>query len=241
MRILTDLHTHTGVSVHAYSTLYENMLAAKQKGLEMVACTDHTPALEDAPHIWHFTCLKDLPRTIEGITLLRGAEVNILDGEGHVDLPDEVMEKLDIVVASIHGPVYMKGCGGDHTATWLGVIENPHIDILGHSGSPSYAYDIETVVKAAKAANKCIEINNHSFEVRRDNIERCREIALACKRIGTYVSVDSDAHFMSNVGKVDLAVDMLRGIDFPEKLIVNLNAERVVEYISMRRNRRIEI
>ncbi len=240
MKILTDLHTHTDVSVHAYSTLYENMLAAKQKGLEMVACTDHTPALEDAPHIWHFTCLKDLPRTIEGVKLVRGAETNILDGEGHVDLPDDVMEKLDLVIASIHGPVYMKGCGVDHTKTWLGVIENPYIDILGHSGSPSYAYDIETIVRAAKDADKCIEINNHSFEVRQDNIERCREIALACKRIGTKITVDSDAHFMSNVGKVNFAVKMLEDIDFPEELVMNLNAERVTEYIFKRRGIRIE-
>lgn len=240
MKILADTHTHTDVSDHAYSTLYENMCAARDKGIELVACTNHAPALGDAPHIFHFQCLKDLPRVICGVKFMGGVEANILNGKGEVDMTDEMLKKLDVVIASIHNPTYIEKRGGDHTATWMGVIANPYIDILGHSGSPKFAYDIDTVVRAAKENGKCVEINNHSFEVRAENIERCREIALACKKIGTNIVVNSDSHFMDNIGKVDNAVAMLEDIDFPEELIMNLNAETFISYISKKKNKNFE-
>jgi len=237
MKILTDVHTHTNVSSHAYSTLYENMCAARERGLELVAMTNHAPAIIDAPHIWHFMYFKALPRVIEGVKLLCGAEVNILNKDGDIDIPEGVLSDMDVVIASIHLPTYKEEKGGDHTETWLNIIDNPYIDILGHSGSPDYLFNIDTVVPYAKEKNKCIEINNHSFLSRPHYIERCRDIALACKRYGTPVVVNSDAHFMGEIGVVPNAVKMLEEMDFPEDLIMNLNAERFIKYISEKKNK----
>ncbi len=240
MQILTDLHTHTIASAHAYSTIYENSLAAKEKGLEMIAITDHAPSMPDAPHPWHFLGYDNAPRFYNGIKILEGIELNIVNRSGEVDLEEKLLKsRIDIAIASIHNATYNEPAGGDHTETWLNVIENPYIDILGHSGSPDYLYDIDVVVKAAKNANKCIEINNHSFKARPKNIERCREIALACKRLGAYVVVNSDAHFMGQVGELGKAAAMLEEIDFPEELIMNLNAERFIKYIENKKNIKI--
>ncbi len=241
MQILTDLHTHTIASHHAYSTLYENLCSAKEKGLELIAMTDHAPALPDSAHEWHFVGFDNLPNSYNGIKLLSGVELSILDRQGNIDLPASLLEsRVELAIASIHGPAYAEPAGGDHTETWLNVIKNPYVDILGHSGSPLYMYDIEAVVTAAKEANICIEINNHSFAARPKNIERCREIALACKRIGANITVSSDAHFMAQVGEVDLAVKMLQEIDFPEELIMNLNSERVIKYVESKRNKKLK-
>ncbi len=237
MKILTDVHTHTNVSTHAYSTLYENMLAAKRKGLELVAMTNHAPSIGDAPHIWHFMYFKALPRVIEGVKLLCGAEVNVLNENGDIDIPESVLCDLEVVIASIHPPTYKEERGGDHTKTWLNIIKNEYIDILGHTGSPDYPFDIDAVVRWAKEKNKCIEINNHSFISRPQNIEICKEIAMACKRYETPVVVNSDAHFMSKVGEVSKATEMLEEIDFPESLIMNLTSERFIEYISKKKNK----
>lgn len=234
MKILTDLHTHTLASSHAYSTLYENITAAKQKGLEMIAMTDHAPTMPDAPHPWHFIYFKAIPREVEGIRLLCGVEANILNSSGELDISENVLSDMDIVIASIHNSSYDEDKGGDHTKTWMNIIDNPYVDVLGHSGSPDYMYDIDTVLPYAKAKGKCIEINNHSFVTRPENIERCREIALACIKYQVPVAVNSDAHFMAEVGLVSKAVDMLEEIDFPESLIMNLNADRVINYISDR-------
>ena len=63
MKILTDLHTHTLASTHAYSTLKENIDMAKQMGLEAIAVTDHGISMEDAPHLWHFPLRKSQLKT----------------------------------------------------------------------------------------------------------------------------------------------------------------------------------
>lgn len=231
MKILVDTHTHTNCSTHAHSTLIENANFAKKRGLEMLCTTDHTPALPDAAHLWHFRTIVQLPREYDGLKLLYGAEVNILDKKGNIDLPTEELRMMDMIVASIHTPCYMSGTDRDCTSTYLGVIDNPYVNIIGHSGSPSYPYDIERVVRAAKEHNKCIEINNHSYSARPENSENCRKIALACKKIGTNIVVSSDAHSAFDVGVFDTALEMLRDIDFPEELVVNSTAEKFEKYL----------
>jgi putative hydrolase len=241
VQILTDLHIHTIASAHAYSTLYENICAAKERGLELIAISDHAPDMPDSPHEWHFVGTDNVPRFYKGIKILCGVELNVLNKNGEIDLPERILRsRTDFAIASIHAPVYKEKAGGDHTETWLNIIKNPYIDILGHSGSPDYSYDIDTVVAAAKKADVCIEINNHSFDARPQNVERCRMIALACKKTGTGIVVNSDAHFMSQVGKVANAVKMLEDIDFPEELIMNLNAEKFIRYIEKKRNKKID-
>lgn len=231
MKILVDTHTHTNYSAHAYSTVIENAVAAKKQGLEMLCMTDHAPALPDSPNIWHFMNIHGLPKEIEGVRMLYGAEANIIDKKGNIDLPLDIQKKMQIMIASIHTPCYLSGTVEEHTQTYLGVIKNPYVTIVGHSGSPRYAYDIDTVVKAAKEYSKCIEINNHSYEARPENAENCRKIALACKKYGTKIVVGSDAHIAFEVGIFDKAIEMLEDIDFPEELIANLNADRFEAYL----------
>ena len=114
MTVKVDTHTHTLASTHAFGTILENTAAAKEMGLEMICMTDHTPALPDAPHIWHFNTLKRLPREINGVRVLRGAEANLLDTEGNIDLPQHLQDELEIIVASIHKPIYIWGFGRAH-------------------------------------------------------------------------------------------------------------------------------
>ncbi len=237
MNILTDTHTHTNASAHAYSTLYENMCAARDKGLELVACTNHGPQMPDAPHLWHFLYFKALPRVVEGVKLICGVEANILNKLGELDIPKKILEDMDIVIASIHNCTYSEEVGGDHTETWMNIIDNPLVDILGHTGSPDFLYDMDTVIPYAKEKRVCIEINNHSFLSRPQNVERCREIALACKKYKAPIVVNSDAHFMGEIGIVPKAVAMLEEMDFPEELIMNLNAERFIKYLSEKKNK----
>lgn len=235
MKILTDLHCHTIASDHAYSTVMENMKAASEAGLEALAMTDHGPVMEDGAHLDHFVCQKGLPTELYGVRLLIGCEANILDRNGKLDIPDKFMKNLEIVIASIHNPLYRDFGMEDNTSTYLGVLNNPCVDIIGHSGNPLCRYDIDTVLKRAKELDKFIEINNNTFKARPQNVELCREIALAAKRIGTGVVVNSDAHFATKVGMVDNAVEMLRDIDFPEELVVNRTLATLERAVSKRK------
>lgn len=221
MKILLDTHTHTLASTHAYSTVLEMAKYASEQGMEAIAVTDHAPAIPDGAHPWHFLNLKALPREICGVKILYGAEVNILDLEGNIDLDEDILKKLDVVNASIHAPCYKDKDAKDHTSAYLAVVNNPLIDIICHSGSPAFSYDYEKIITLAKKNGKLIEINNHSFFVRQASIPNCRKIAELCKEKEVGIVVTSDAHITFDLGDYTRALDMLREIDFPEKLIMN--------------------
>ena len=236
MRILADLHTHTNCSHHAHSTIYENIMFAKKRGLELIAMTDHAPAIPDSPHMWHFVTMHELPDEIEGVKLLCGIEANIIDPDGNLDVPLADQKKMDLMIASIHTPCYPPRTVEEHTKTWLGVVENPYVTILGHSGHPSFVYDYEKVILAAK--EKCIEINNHSFAVRKGSKENCRRIAEICRDAGAKIVVSSDAHSCFDVGVMDESIAMLEEIGFPEENIMNLTAEKFLRYLEEWRRER---
>lgn len=161
MRIKFDTHTHTLASTHAYSTFYENATYSAKVGMDGFAMTDHAPAMGDAPHPWHFANLKNIPRDVFGQKILVGVELNILDLDGNVDLDVDILKKLDVVNASIHGGgIYKDETAKDHTAAYESVVLNPHIDIICHSGTARYPYDYEYIIKLAKENNKLIEINS---------------------------------------------------------------------------------
>lgn len=235
MKISVDTHCHTLASSHAYSTICELAAEAKNKQLEAIAVTDHGVGLPDAPHIWHFTNLSVIPQYINGVRILKGCEVNIMDEKGGIDMPDKVLSGLDIVIASIHHPTY-KPSEPDHTLTYLHILDNENIDILGHSGWADFQYNHEKVLTKAKNLHKLIEINSHTFEARKDGIEICRRIALECKRLETPIVVASDAHTCFDVGNFTSAEKMLAEIDFPEKLIMNSSLGKLTQYLSVRKN-----
>lgn len=233
LKILVDTHTHTNCSDHAFGTICENIHYGKQRGLEMVCMTNHTPAIPDAAHKWHFVTMKELPDYIEGVRVLCGCEVNILNNNGDLDMSNEELAGMAVVVASIHGPCYDSRKLMDHTETWLNVINNPQVNIMGHSGNPLYLYDLDKVISAAKKNNKCVEINNHSYSVREGSAENCKAIAKKCMELGCNIVVGSDAHTPFDVGNFDLVIEMLNEINFPEELIMNLTPEKFTNYLKL--------
>ncbi|MBO5364932.1 MAG: phosphatase [Clostridia bacterium] len=231
MKIFVDTHTHTNCSDHVFSSLVENLAYAKKQGLQMICMTNHAPAIPDGAHIWHFCTMEELPREVDGVRLLKGVEANVLDTEGNLDMPSHILPDMEVVIASMHPPCFPPRTREEHTKAWLNVMKNPYVHIIGHSGHPSFPYDYETVIAAARDANKCIEINNHSFAVRKGCYENCKAIAETCKKLGTKIVVSSDAHNCFQVGVFDHALKILEEIAFPEELIMNLNAERFSAYL----------
>lgn len=235
MKILADLHTHTVANTHAYSTVTENARYAAKIGMEAIAITDHAPGMPDGAHRWHFLNSVVLPREIEGVKILRGAEINIINADGTIDMDDGCLNLLDWVIVSFHKPACQEiGTREQRTQCYIDLLANPNIDMLGHSGSPIFDFDIPAVIDAAKEYDKVIEINENTFNIREKNIPLCREIALECAKKGVKISVDSDAHFYSHIGDFKKAEGMLKEIGFPEELILNVNFKRVEEYLNNR-------
>lgn len=234
MKIIADTHTHTLASTHAYSTILENAKFASEIGLKYLAITDHGPAVCDSPHIWHTVNLRIIPDELYGVKILRGVEANIMEN-GSLDIEDAVLAELDWVVASYHEPAFPPSTEEKHTQAYINVAMNPNVCVIGHSGLDNYRYDYEKAIKVFKEQNKLVEINNHSFVVRKAGIKNCIEIARLCKKYEVPVVVNSDAHFAYSIGQVDNALKLLEELDFPMKLIVNADEELFDQFINSRK------
>ena len=101
MKIELDVHTHPIASGHAFSTLQEMAQAAADKGLKVLGITEHSPGVPGTCHPIYFRNLHVVPRRMYGVELLLGAEINILDGKGNLDLDEDYMKMLDIRIAGM--------------------------------------------------------------------------------------------------------------------------------------------
>lgn len=227
MAIIAETHSHTVACSHAYSTVTENARAAAQKGLRFLCVTEHGPKMTDGPYKWFF---KNLPETVpdilEGVVILKGAEANIMDCRGTLDIEDADLERLDWVIASYHTVCCKPGTREDHTKGWMAVAENPLVDVIGHCGDMRFDFDYDRAVEAFARNGKIVEINAHSFDCRPGSRERCREIALCCKKYRVRLVCSSDAHFHTQIGETAAALEMLREIGYPEELILNADFDR---------------
>ena len=129
MKMIADLHTHTISSGHAYSTLMENISFAKEKGIQVLGVSDHAPALGGAPKETYFKNLKVVSKDWGDLKVLHGAELNILNEYGDVDLPAETLEQLDYAIASLHYPVFPKEKLSLCTDAAIAAMSNPNVFI----------------------------------------------------------------------------------------------------------------
>jgi len=238
-KIIADTHTHTVACDHAYSTLSENAGAAREKGLDAIVMTEHGPAMPGASTWMHFSNFDIIPREICGVAIIKGAEVNIMDYDGALDLDAAMLARMEWVIASMHTPTLLPGTREQHTNAWLKITENPLVDVLGHTGDGRYEFFHEPVLKAVKETGKVIEINSHSFRVRKGSGVNCRDIALLCEKLEIPVVVSSDAHYADTIGDFELALQMLSEISFPERLILNADKDRFFAAVEARKAYRL--
>lgn len=234
MQFKIDLHTHTIASGHAYNTLNEMINSAADKGLEALAITEHAPMMPGSCGELYFSNMKILPREKYGVKLLHGSEVNIYDMEGNIDLPQRILKRMDIVIASLHIPCITSGTKEQNTDCLIKVMKNPYVNIIGHPDDSRYPVDYERLVCAAGECHKLLELNNSSLKPtgsRKGAYENDIEMLNLCKKYNVAISLGSDAHCEELVGDFSLASEILKAVDFPEKLIVNTSFERLKEYL----------
>lgn len=238
-RFKLDMHTHTVASGHAYSTVDENARYAAQYGLELLGTTDHAPKMPGSTHPLYFLNLRVIPRELYGIKLLMGAELNILDTSGRVDLKNGMLKKLDYAIASLHVPCIAPMDIGESTQAVISAIKNPYINILGHPCDPRYPLDIKAVVTAARDNNTLLEINNASLNpqsTRAGGEGEILELLLECKRQALPVILGSDAHFYSHIGGFDNILPLLEAADMPDVLIINTSVKSFMDFIALKRS-----
>lgn len=229
-----DVHTHTVASGHAYGTVTEMAKAAADLGLKLLGITEHTHFMPGTCDDIYFLNLKVLPRELFGVRLLFGAEINIMDHDGTLDLPEGIMKKLDLNIAGIHGNLYRTGSIEENTAAVINVMRRPYIDIISHPDDGNCPLDYEKLVAASKENHTLLEINNNSLRVagRRGVKENMLTILRLCKEQRVPVIMDSDAHYMTDLANTDHSMEVVEEAGFPKELILNYSVERFLEYIS---------
>lgn len=236
MDIKLDLHTHSIVSGHAYSTVTEMVTEAKRKGLKVLGITEHAPSLPGTCQPIYFWNLHVVPREYDGMRLLLGAELNILDTNGTLDKDEDYYDKLDIRIAGIHRLCWKGGTIEENTQAMLNVIRNVaakddghKVNIISHPGDGTADLLFEPIVLASKESGTLLEINNSSLKPCRGKLDKALpnnlEILRLCKKYEVPVILGSDAHIHYDIANYENIYPLLAETEFPESLIVNVNPQ----------------
>lgn len=234
MKTQLDVHTHTIASGHGYSTIQEMVTAAASLGLKMLGITEHGPSIPGTCNPLYFHNLICVPRELYGVKLLLGAELNILNTQGEVDLDEEHLRMLDLRIAGIHGVCWQGGTREENTAGVVRAMRNPYVQIISHPGDGTAQLDFEQLVVAAKETHTLLEINNHSLHPLRHKAtahNNTLQLLRLAKKHQVPLILGSDAHFSTMIAQYDRLLPLIEETDFPDELIINYDMERFLSYL----------
>src|SRR5205823_6323528 len=194
-----DLHVHSlwsdgGAEIDVMAR------AARRLGHGYIALTDHSPRLTIANGLSRERLLKQLDIVaalnddLAPFRILTGIEVDILE-DGALDQDDDILDRLDVVVASVHSKLRMDAA--EMTRRMCVAVANPHVDILGHCtgrivvgrGRPESQFDAELVFHACEQYGTAVEINS-----RPERLDPPRRLLSLAVEMGCHFSIDTDAH-----------------------------------------------
>ncbi|UOQ88137.1 PHP domain-containing protein [Agromyces endophyticus] len=233
-----DLHAHTEWS-DGTTSLAVMAKAAEAQGLEYLAITDHSPSLRVANGLSaerlaeQQELLEVVQAGMPNLRLLAGIEVDILV-DGSLDQTPEMLDRLDIVVASVHSKLRTEKA--EMTKRMLRAIADPHMNVLGHctgrlvEGSrgtrPQSEFDAEAVFAACAEHGVAVEIN--SRPERQDPPDDLIAIALEA---GCLFSIDSDAHAPGHLSFLELGAARAEANGVPaERIVTTWPADRLLEW-----------
>lgn len=208
-----DLHAHTTWS-DGRDTLEDMAQAARRRGYEYLAITDHGPKVRIANGLSperlkvQAEAIAELDAELDDLTLLRGCEVDIL-ADGSLDLPDEVLATLDIVVCSIHYNLRLSR--DEQTERVLRAMDNPYFMIWGHPTARKVNrrepidIDLERCLEMAARRGIAIEINAQPKRLDLDDID-----ARLAREQGCRLVIDTDAHSVGDLNLMRHGVDQAR-------------------------------
>jgi DNA polymerase (family 10) len=197
-----DLHMHTTASDGRHS-LEEMASAAKERGYAYIAITDHSQSLKitngltEKRLLAHIKAIDALNARLKGLTVLKSAEVDILE-DGTLDYRNGVLKELDLTVCSIHSRFALNR--EQQTERILRAMDNPYFNILGHATGrlllkrAGYELDIERILDHAKAHGCFVEINSSP-----DRLDLSDEHAKMAKDRGVKVAINTDAHSIAEL------------------------------------------
>jgi putative hydrolase len=230
-----DCHTHSDWS-DGGSPPREMAEAARDLGHDWIALTDHSPRLTVASGLSperlraQLALVSQLNRELAPLRILTGIEVDILD-DGALDQSEELLARLDVVVASVHSQLRMPA--DQMTERMVTAVSNPHVDVLGHCTGrllagrrrPESQFDPEAVFTACRDHGVAVEINCRPE--RHDPPDRLLRLAVEA---GCTFAIDTDAHAPGQLDWLDSGCARAEGAGVTADRV--LNARRADEVAS---------
>ena len=208
-----DLHLHSKWT-DGNSTILEMVRACKARGYQYCAITDHSKAVRVAGGL----SAEDIRRQreeieqarakVRGMTIFTGCEVDILP-DGSLDLPDDLLEQLDVVVAAVHSKMDMDQ--SDMTKRVLKALVNPVVTILAHptgrliNEREPFAIDLEQIFHAAKENDLAVELNAQPDRLDLNDLHVFR-----AREIGVKIAINTDAHNTEQLHFIKYGIDQAR-------------------------------
>lgn len=243
MRYPIDLHIHTSANPHAYSTLEENIRNAREKGMKVIAITNHGPALQDSPHWWSLVNMRVIPEYVGDLRILKGVETNIIDDNGNFDINQRIYDVMDIILCGLH-TIEAYGDPSNiikNTKSVINMIRSQKVDIMVHLGNPIFPLEYEIVVQEAAKAGVAIEINNSSLKNSRKGSEiNCKKILEFCKKHDALVALGTDSHISFDIGEFEEAQKLIIEVGYPIEKIINFSTENLEKFLNERKIKRVK-
>jgi DNA polymerase (family 10) len=208
-----DLHVHSDWT-DGTATIAEMAAGAQARGYAYIALTDHSRrvamahGLDPARLSRQIRDIERLNKTLNGFTILKGIEVDILK-DGSLDLPDSILARLDIVVAAVHSHFDLSQEA--QTDRVIRAMANRHVSIVAHPTGrligqrEPYAIDMDRVISAARDLGCCLEINAEPDRLDLNDVH-----AHAAKEKGVKLAISTDAHSVSGFGSMRFGIDQAR-------------------------------
>lgn len=240
MDVKMDLHTHSVSSGHHTNDTVTVMAEiAKKRGIEYLGITDHAPKMDGAPKESYFRNLKYADKVLYGVRMLYGAELNVLNVNGDIDLPEDILSGLDYSIAGLHKKPFAPLSEEENTTALIKAMENPFVSTICHPDDPLYRIDVKKLVDGAKATKTMLElssvgISNESY--RGYGISRLVEMLLLCKQKEVFITLGSDSHGKEKIGDFKNSIKLLELINFPKELVVNFTPKLFFEIVKNKKN-----
>jgi putative hydrolase len=220
-----DLHTHSVASGHGTTDRVTDLAkeAAKRKML-LLGLSEHGPATVGSASLSYFRGLFLCEKNKFGVELRYGVEANILDKDGNLDVPDDILAQLDYCIVSMHRQNYTSGSAAENTRAYIRALHHPNVQIIGHCDDARFPVDHRELVKAAVSLGAVPELNNASLlpdSYRVGCRENDRVLLSVCESLSCPVILSSDSHGREHIGEMAEALKLIEEVQFPDKLILN--------------------
>ena len=239
-----DLHTHTVAGGHGTTdTIADLAKSAYRKGMTMIGISDHGPATPGSCQESYFRALKRAPRLRSGVTVLYGAEANIVNEQGLLDLSGDILDGLDYCIAAIHPQSFRSNCyhrlsfwdrkqitedraaaAVSNTQAYIRAMEQSSVRIIAHPDDQHYPILCEAFIEAAAANRILLEVNEASLApggYRGDTKECMLALLKLAHKAGLTILLSSDSHGAAHVGEAPLATALAKEAGFTGEQIAN--------------------